>query len=284
VLWLHRSAHLGAPPWPPLGLRQKGVPLTDRLQLGILGSSGRPAAGRPCSFWNRAGRESGEQCLARGRRDAEGEGPDHGRDDGFSADDFPGRELFASGDPMKILARLHPNDPLELWPRCAERISEQAVLLQPDRLYMRVVARLAYSGPAYRGEPPLDAWIGERMDVSLRELLSDDLEEERRELPTGLEQDPRYVFLSKTLGIEIGLAPRVCNRFNNLPIEHRAAFFGVLIQGRGIQGYATDQGVQPEQVKDLLLRAIRAIGIRKDVDLGRFEWGKGVLPEDDHGD
>lgn len=139
----------------------------------------------------------------------EGEGPDKGGDDGFSADDFPGRDLFASGDPMKILARLHTDDPLELWPRCAEWISQQSVLMQPDRLYLRVVARLAYAGPAYRGKPPLNAWIAERMAVSLRELLSDDLQEERRELPIGLEEDPRYVFLSKTLGIEIGLAPRV---------------------------------------------------------------------------
>jgi hypothetical protein len=210
----------------------------------------------------------------------EGEGPDKGGDDGFSADDFPGRDLFASGDPMKILARLHTDDPLELWPRCAEWIEQQSVLMQPDRLYLRVVARLAYAGPTYRGQPPLTAWIAERMAVSLRELLSDDLQEERRELPIGLEEDPRYVFLSKTLGIEIGLAPRVCNRLNSLPLEQRAVFAGVLVQGKGIQGYATASGLEPEQVKSLLQRAIRAIGIRKDVDLRRFEWGKGVLPED----
>lgn len=222
--------------------------------------------------------------MSRGRRDVEGEGPDKGGDDGIPGDDFPGRELFSGGDPMKILARLHPTDPLELWPRSAEHIAERAVLMQPGRLYMRLVARLAFAGPSYRGDPALNDWIVERMDVSLRELLSDDLEEERRELPMGLEEDPRYVFLSKMLGIEIGLAPRVCNRFNHLPFEQRAAFHGVLIHGRGIQGYATDHALDPVEVRHLLTRCLRAIGIRKDVDLGHFEWGKDILPEAGHDD
>jgi hypothetical protein len=218
--------------------------------------------------------------LARSRPNDERDRSGNGGDDGFSANDFPGREILSGSDPMTILARLHQEDALELWPRCEGHIAEQAVLLQADRLYMRLIARLAFAAPRYRGNPPLSAWISERLDVSLRELLSDDREAERRELPIGLEQDPRYVFLSKALGIELGLAPRVCNRFNCLPHEQRAAFFGVMVQGRGIQGYAQDQRLQPEQVRALLSRAIRAIGIRKEVDLGRFEWGKGVLPED----
>jgi hypothetical protein len=156
--------------------------------------------------------------------------------------------------------------------------------MQPDRLYLRLAARLAYAGTTYRGKPPLDAWIAERTAVSLRELLRDDLEEERRELPTGLEQDPRYVFLSKALGIEIGLTPRVCNRFNHLPLEQRAAFFGVLVHGRGIQGYASEKRMEPSEVRGLLSRSIRAIGIRKEVDLRRFEWGNEDLPEDGHGE
>jgi hypothetical protein len=234
---------------------------------------------RSRSFRNRACRGSGEPFLERSRRDDEADGPGNEGDDGFSADDFPGRELFSGGDPMKILERLHQDDALELWPRCAAHITEQAVLLQIDRLYMRVTARLAYAAPRYRGKPPLGNWISERMEVSLRELLSDDREAERRELPTGLEQDPRYVFLSKTLGIELGLAPRVCNRFNSLPLDQRAVFFGVMIRGRGIHGYAQDHGLPFDQVRSTLTRVIRTIGIRRDVDLSRFEWGEGVLPE-----
>jgi hypothetical protein len=222
--------------------------------------------------------------LERSRRDDEADRPDSEGGDGFSADDFPGRELLSGSDPMKILARLHQDDALELWPRCAAHINDQAVLLQPDRLYMRLTARLAYAAPRYRGNPPLGNWISERMEVSLRELLSDDREAERRELPTGLEQDPRYVFLSKTLGIELGLAPRVCNRFNSLSQDQRAVFFGVMIEGRGIHGYAQDHGLPFDQVRGSLARVIRAIGIRKDVDLSRFEWGEGVLPEDGDGD
>jgi hypothetical protein len=87
------------------------------------------------------------------------------------------------------------------------------------------------------------------------------------------------VFLSKTLGIEIGLAPRVCNRLNSLPRDQRAVFFGVLVRERGIQGHARDSGLDPESVRASFKRILRDIGIRRQIDLQGFEWGKSSFPE-----
>jgi hypothetical protein len=46
-----------------------------------------------------------------------------------------------------------------------------------------------------------------------------------------------------------------------------------------MQGYAQDHGLLLGDVRTSLSRVLRAIGIRKEIDLRRFEWGEGILPE-----
>lgn len=58
----------------------------------------------------------------------------------------------------ELLARLHDGDPLALRALAADRRDEHAYLISTHRLFLRSVARAAFEGGRYRGEPPLAKW------------------------------------------------------------------------------------------------------------------------------
>src|SRR5947208_4798755 len=130
----------------------------------------------------------------------DGKEPPSGGEDGFAAADFPARELLRGASANEVLSKLHRGDPLELMARCGERVRNQALLLQVDRLYLRTIARMAFAAHDYRGVPPLDAWIADVMRLAQRELLSEDCEAERTERASDVERDPRLAFVSESLG------------------------------------------------------------------------------------
>jgi hypothetical protein len=203
----------------------------------------------------------------------DGKEPPSSGDDGFSAADFPARDLLRGASPNEVLAKLHRGDPLELMARCGERLRNQALLLQVDRLYLRTIARMAFAAHDYRGVPPLDAWIADLMRLAQKELLSEDREAERTELTPDADRDPRLAFVSKSLGVEPGLARRAVNAFNRLPLEVRTTFFGVVIASRSPLIYASETGMAMERVRNHVRQALWTLGVRKDLD--RFEEGDG---------
>src|SRR5205823_127496 len=141
----------------------------------------------------------------------DGREPPSSGEHGFSAADFPARDLLRGASAHEVVAKLHRGDPLELMARCAERVRNQALLLQVDRLYLRTIARMAFAAGNYRGVPPLDAWIAQVMRLAQKELLSEDCEAERTEFSPEVDRDPRHAFVSRTLGVEPALARRGVN-------------------------------------------------------------------------
>jgi hypothetical protein len=173
----------------------------------------------------------------------------------------PGGDLLKGGSPKEILARLLAGDPLEIRARCREQLHVRALLLSLDRLQLRTLARIAHAAPRWRGEPPLQAWVEERIDHSMRELMEEDDEAVRSGIPHPGPGDGHFAFLSSLLGIEPHLGPRACVAFNAQPESVRRAFFAVVVEGTRMNRYVAEGNGSPQDVKANLARAFRVLGL-----------------------
>ncbi len=81
------------------------------------------------------------------------------------------RVLLAGASPREVLARLTSGDPLALRGVVAARLSEQALLLDADRVWLRAVARVARFSTRYRGEPALERWLCGQVDDAILDCL-----------------------------------------------------------------------------------------------------------------
>ncbi len=182
--------------------------------------------------------------------------PLHRRDRGQQS----GFESLVRGSPHEVLARLVDGDPLELDARCRARLRERALLLCVRRLHLRSVARIAHAAKRYRGELPVDEWIGGRIDYSIGELIDEDREDERSGVPPSRLGDARYAFLSETLGVEPGLARRACVGFNSLADDVRSTYFAIVVDRKTIRRYVAEGHGPPDRVRSQLSLALRTLG------------------------
>lgn len=182
------------------------------------------------------------------------------------------RALFA-GSPREVLARLTAEDPLELGARCAATVKRQAILVDGMRLHYRALAHVAREGSAYRGTPALDIWIADRVRRSLKECLEEDRIAHRSGSPAEVEGDPLLEFLAGTLGVPREHLRRGILQFNAAPYEARSAFFAVVVEQQDIVQFAADNHISVPRSKAAFLRALRALGVREDLDWRGFDQG-----------
>jgi hypothetical protein len=98
----------------------------------------------------------------------------------------------------------------------------------------------------------------------LRELLEEDTEALRSDLPIEGPEDPRHAFVSALLGIEPDLARRACVAFNSEPYRVRRAFMEIVIARKPLADYVSDGNGTRAEVRDSLRRAFRALGLDDD--------------------
>ncbi len=194
------------------------------------------------------------------------ESHDRARSGRDSASDFPGRAILGARSSREVLARLLDGDPLEIDARCRERIVARALMLALRRVYLRAVARIAHQGPRYLGVPGLDVWLTQRIDESLDDLIAEDREEELSGVPPTSPWDPRFAFVSETLGIEPALARRACLCFNMLPDEVRRTYFAIAVERKSLHRYVAEGHGPPARVREQLDQALRALGLPIDPD------------------
>lgn len=181
------------------------------------------------------------------------------------SEDYPGKTLLSGESSSAILRRIAEHDPLELQPRCAERLRERALLIWLPRLHMRALARTAYAARTYHGQPELTAWLAERIEVSLTDLLDEDVECARR---GGLsaEEEERYAFMSNALGVEPLLGCRAVVAFHALPYDVRRAFMAVVLEGKTIKRWVAEGHGPPDKVVQDLKHALRAVQAATRID------------------
>ncbi len=172
------------------------------------------------------------------------------------------KQLLAGASPREVLARIMNGDPLELRPRVVARIRDRAWLIDVDRVLLRSFARTARFAVRYRGDPPLELWLGERIDEALADILREDLEAERRVEPIDVHQHAAFVALAKPLGLDPARVRAACAAFNAQADDDRRTFYALVIEGRALDELArarsqsaSEVGRTARRVLDRLLEA-----------------------------
>lgn len=185
---------------------------------------------------------------------------DRDKQDDFGSSDSGGwRRLFSAPSPRAVLARLVDGDPLELWPRCVERVTDDAVLVPQARLYHRSIAQVAFAAMRYRGDPSLDEFLADRIAASLAELIEEDAESVRaRVLDVDLREAP-YPRVAAVLGIELPQVRGACVAFNALPDLVRKRAYPIMFAGRTIQSCAGPDLGPPDEFPPAIEAALAAM-------------------------
>lgn len=177
------------------------------------------------------------------------------------------QELFAGPSPRAVLARLVEGDPLGIRARCEQRVRLQSLLLEVRRLQLRTIAHVARHAAQYRGTPPLDAWIADKVRKALGELLDEDddrrLNPDLPEAPT----DARLLAIAHAVGMEPEVLGRGLAVFNRSPHEVRSAFCGMVLDRESPETWAATNSTTPERAKTAVRRALWILGVREELDL-----------------
>ena len=186
--------------------------------------------------------------------------------------DYPGKDILGGRSPREILRKIGDGDPLEIGARCLEHVPKLAVLVDFRRVMIRTMARAAHAAPRYRGEPPLDEWLRKMIEISVKDLIQEDVNEENAGIPPSQPWDPRFAFISETFGVEPAAARRAAIAFNVLPAEVRKTFFAIAVDKKTVNRYVAEGNGPPDKVRAYIRQAIDAISGH----LGDGPWKEGL--------
>lgn len=178
--------------------------------------------------------------------------------------EFPGSELLVGSSPREIAARITPGDPLGFAGRCEARLRERALLVAPNRLLPRALARTARAAMSYRGTPPLANWLSARVDQAIEDCLLEDREDEHAHRPATDPRDSRYAFVAEVWGVPPAVARAACIVFNDLPSVVRRAWWALTVEGKSINRYVAEGHGPPQRVEARVKRAIQAMSLLRD--------------------
>ncbi len=117
--------------------------------------------------------------------------------------------------------------------------------MDAEHVHLRALARCAREAVRYRGRPPLDVWLGARVDEAIDDVLRDEL----RRLGRARDARPSagnaravggraagesggvWRALAAPLGLEPVAARCACAALNAQPEAERRACYGVLVEG-----------------------------------------------------
>jgi DNA-directed RNA polymerase specialized sigma24 family protein len=166
------------------------------------------------------------------------------------------RALFAAASPREILARIVPEDPLELRSVVARRLQQQALLADADRVHLRSLALVARWAPRYQGDPEFHTWLERIVDRALLEVVEEPPGNEvGSEAESAGALQPQLAALGLT---EAGLR-RAWRSFNRLPLEERQAFFALVLAGRPLQELVRASGRSAVEIARSARRGLDAV-------------------------
>lgn len=203
--------------------------------------------------------------------EGEGEVPEGG----IRGEPFAGAGALRGRSPKEVLHRLLDHDPFELEARSSARVDQRALLVSVSRVGLRALARVAYAAMRYAGQPPLAEWLSEQIDMSIEEILEEDVEAELSCEPLEPPYERHLLFVSQSLGIELGLARRACIRFNALPEPARRTFFALHVHGKSVHRWVAEGHGPPAVIHEELHRALSTLSAfpdGEDEDLSEVPW------------
>lgn len=159
-----------------------------------------------------------------------------------------------------ILARLSEGDPLRLAERCARRLREKWVLLDPERVCLRALGVCAEAAAREAAPADLEAWVATKVDATIERLVDEDREAERTRPGELSEEEQKFELLTRSLLVEPGLVRTVSVAFNDLGPLPRRAFFELLIEGAEPLEVIERGPWNKEELHAAVLNALRVIG------------------------
>lgn len=133
------------------------------------------------------------------------------------------------------------------------------------------MARVARAGASYDGAAPLAPWISAIVKQSVRELLDEDVHEERAGYLVESE-DERYADLARALGSEAGLMRARSIKFHALDISTRRTFYALAIERKRLERWVAEGNGPPALVLRQMKRALFALGMPPDL----FDGARGA--------
>ena len=188
----------------------------------------------------------------------------------------PRAALLWQGGARDVLARIVEGDPLGLRALVRAELRRRALLADADAVHLRALARVARDAPAWRGRPPLDPWLRERVRETVQEQWGaahshgpDPSEHgarsEREREPDGSAARGAFVELAARLGFDPGALGNGLARFHALTPLDREAFFVAILEGRGLDEATRRLGASYPEVARALRRVLTAF-LRIDGD------------------
>lgn len=168
----------------------------------------------------------------------------------------PGWRKLLGGTPREVLGRLVQDDPLGIREKVGIRLQSDALLLDADRVHLRVLARISRFAGRYRGRPELSAWIESAVAEAVEELLREEHESVRSRRAEEPEKASVFASLATPLGLDPTAMRAACAAFNLLPFADRNAFADLVLRGRSLDKVARAAG---ESATEVARRARRAL-------------------------
>lgn len=166
-----------------------------------------------------------------------------------------GAGLLRGRSPREIMRRLADGDPLGLGPKIHIALDEGGCLVDPTRLHLRLLARIAYQASIRPPPHDLAPWLRARLAESISELLAEDCEAER-----GAAQDEgftaRYTSLCRPLGLDPACGRRFSVAFHALPFVQRRIIRAAMYDGMSCSGIARALGRTESDVESSLRTAL----------------------------
>jgi hypothetical protein len=163
------------------------------------------------------------------------------------------RTLLAGASPREVLARLLAGDPLGLRGRVALALGDHGYVFDPDRVLLRVAARVARFSARYRGQPELDTWLRGNIDEALLELVEDDREGADAGAASSL------AVLAQPLGLTAQTLHRATIALHTRTLEERRAFRRLVLEVAELDATARELGTSPTEAARAARRALEAV-------------------------
>ena len=163
------------------------------------------------------------------------------------------RTLLSGASPREVLARLLAGDPLGLRARVALALADHGYVFDPDRVLLRVAARVARFSARYRGQPELDTWLRGNIDEALIELVEDDREGSDAGAASSL------AVLAQPLGLSAQILHRATIALHARPLEERRAFRRLVLEVGELDAVAHELGVSATEAARAARRALEAV-------------------------
>ena len=171
---------------------------------------------------------------------------------------------LAATNPQEVLRRLVDHDALHLQAAVQPRLNARALILDPERVFVRTAARVAYRAVTEAEPSPgkVAEWFARRLDEAIDDCLRQDGQRAARD-EYSAEIFDQHAQFHWTFMVPAREVLRAAVAFNGLPFESRRSFFALLIERRSVDDCVAE-GLGPrERLRERVLAALdAATGIR----------------------